>query len=97
MCYGKLTFTVKADSGAQYMLGRSANQSSFLASDKRVGNEHCYLYFKDGFWYVKDNHSANGTAVNSKDIGLNGEARLNNGDELILGHNSDSMAFKISF
>lgn len=95
--YGRLSFTIEANDNSPYMLGRSANQSSFLSKDGRVGNEHCYIFFKDGFWYVKDNHSANGTAINSRDIGLNGEHILNDGDELKLGHHPDSMAFRITF
>lgn len=94
--FGRLSFTVEAKDNERYMLGRSANQSEFLSYDGRVGNEHCYLCFKNGAWYVKDNHSSNGTAVNSRDIGLNGESILNDGDELKLGHHSDSMAFRIT-
>lgn len=94
--YGRLSFTIEAKPNEEYMLGRSANQSEFLCSDGRVGNEHCYLYFKSGSWYVKDNHSSNGTAVNSRDLGLNGESKLNDGDELKLGHHPDSMAFRIT-
>lgn len=94
--YGRLSFTIEAKDNSPYMLGRSANQSSFLSKDGRVGNEHCYIFFRDGFWYVKDNHSANGTAVNSRDIGLTGEHILNDGDELKLGHHPDSMAFRIT-
>lgn len=93
--YGRLSFTIETKDG-EYMLGRSANQSEFLRSDGRVGNEHCYLYFKNSSWYVKDNHSLNGTAVNSRDLGLNGESRLCDGDELKLGHHPDSMAFNIT-
>lgn len=94
--YGRLSFTIEAKDNEEYMLGRSANQREFLQNDGRVGNEHCYIYFRNGTWYVKDNHSANGTAVNSRDLGLNGESRLNDGDELKLGHHSDSMAFRIT-
>lgn len=54
--YGRLSFTIETKDG-EYMLGRSANQSEFLRSDGRVGNEHCYLYFKNGSWYVKDIHT----------------------------------------
>lgn len=94
--YGNFSFTIKAEDGKKYMLGRSAQQSSFLAKDGRVGNEHCYIEYTDGLWYVRDNHSANGTAVNYRDIGLDGESVLNDGDELVLGHHPDSMAFRIS-
>lgn len=78
------------------MLGRSANQGAFLSQDGRVGNEHCYLFFRNGNWFVRDNNSKNGTAVNSRDIGLNGECMLSDGDELKLGHHPDSVAFRIS-
>lgn len=94
--YGQFTFTVEANDGKSYLLGRSANQHEFLKHDPRVGNEHCYLVFKNGYWYVIDNHSSNGTAVNSQDIGLDGKRILNNGDELKLGHHPDSMAFRIT-
>ena len=93
--HGRLSFTVEAGPNT-YMLGRSANQSSFLSQDGRVGNEHCYLFYRDGNWFVKDNNSRNGTAVNSRDIGQNGEYMLSDGDELKLGHHNDSVAFRIS-
>lgn len=94
--HGDLTFTVEPTAGLQYMLGRSANQGEFLSSDGRVGNRHCYLFFRSGAWYVRDNNSANGTAVNSGDIGLGGESILQDGALLKLGHHPDSMEFKVS-
>lgn len=93
--YGSLSFTVEAGQTI-YMLGRSANQGDFLSRDGRVGNEHCYLFYRNGAWFVRDNNSKNGTAVNSEDIGLNGERMLADGDELLLGHSSDSPAFRIT-
>lgn len=93
--YGRLSFTVEAGHNT-YMLGRSAEQASFLSQDGQVGNEHCYLFYRDGAWFVKDNHSQNGTAVNSRDIGINGEFMLSDGDELKLGHRPDSIAFRIT-
>ncbi len=94
--YGKCTFSVSSDMDGEYLLGRSANQRDFLANDARVGNKHCYLSYKNGAWYVRDNDSANGTAINSVDIGLGGERLLRDGDVLKLGHHSDSMAFRVS-
>lgn len=93
--YGDFSFSITSDK-EKYMLGRSANQSEFLAQDRRVRNEHCYLFYQDGYWFVKDNNSKNGTFVNSKDIGINGTHILENGSELKLGHNDDSVAFDIS-
>ncbi|MCD7822666.1 MAG: FHA domain-containing protein [Oscillospiraceae bacterium] len=92
---GMLSFSVSQSQG-EYMLGRSANQSEFLSKDNRVSNRHCVIFFRNGSWFVRDNRSANGTAVNSCDIGDGGECRLRDGDELKLGHNSDSPVFRIS-
>lgn len=93
---GDFSFKIDAEEAkdnAPYMLGREANQSSFFKKDERVSRNHCSLVFKDGLWYVKDNNSTNGTFVNSKNIGKNGEKVLEDGDELRLGH----IIFKISF
>lgn len=92
--HGKISFSIKPNE--QYLLGRSAEQSELLRNDIRIGNEHCYIYFSNGFWYVKDNNSQNGTEVNSKQIGKNGKCILNDGDELKLGHHDDSISFKVS-
>ncbi len=93
--YGNLSFMLEAGTN-KYMLGRTANQSDFLSQDNRVGREHCYLFYRNGNWFVRDNKSQNGTMVNSRDIGENGEYMLSDGDELKLGHHNDSMAFHIS-
>lgn len=95
--YGRFSHTFKSDdSKLPILLGRSAELGDFLMADGRVGNQHCYLSYKNGAWYVTDNHSANGTAINQRDIGLNGERKLNNGDELKLGHHPDSMEFRVT-
>lgn len=93
--YGGLSFTVEREQSV-YMLGRSANQSDFLSRDKWVGNEHCCLLYRNGNWFVKDNNSKNGTLVNRQPLNINGECKLNNNDELVLGHNGDSIAFIIT-
>lgn len=95
--YEGCTFTLKAaEAITPLMLGRSAYQAEFLSRDLRVGNEHCRIDYRDGNWYVADNHSANGTAINQKDLGLDGESILRDGDELMLGHHPDSMRFQVS-
>ncbi len=94
--YGRYSFTVEPKENEEYWLGRSANQSKFLSYDGRVSNKHCYLCFKGGYWFVKNNNASNGTFVNSNYIGDYGESRLNDGDVLVLGHETDSMAFRIT-
>ena len=95
--YGRLSFTLRAgQAGLPFLLGRSAGYGDFLSQDIRVGNEHCYLAFQGGVWVVIDNHSTNGTAVNGKFLPLNGQQALHDGDELMLGHHPDSMAFRVA-
>ena len=95
--YGKLSFTLRAgQAGLPFLLGRSAGYGDFLSQDIRVSNEHCYLTFQDGAWVVIDNHSTNGTAVNKRFLDINGRQALHDGDELMLGHHPDSMAFRIA-
>lgn len=95
--YGRLSFTLHAaQRDLPFLLGRSAGYGDFLSQDIRVSNEHCYLAFQGGGWVVIDNHSANGTAVNKRFLDYNGQQALHDGDELMLGHHPDSMAFRIS-
>lgn len=93
--YGPLSFAVKSSEHIPYLLGRSANQSEYLSQDLRVGNEHCFLLCREGRWYVKDNHSSNGTAVNGEFLDPDGESPLADGDVLMLGHHADSVTFRI--
>lgn len=93
--YGIYSFKITAAEGLCYMLGREANEKEFLENDLRVGRNHCQICYRNGGWIVKDNHSSNGTAVNYRDIGEDGELELKNGDILVLGHETDSMAFKV--
>lgn len=96
--YGELSFTVTPDmvKGEPLMLGRAAYQAEFLSQDMRVGNNHCTLFYSNGNWYVQDNHSSNGTFINDIDLDYDGTALLEEGDLLKLGHNDDSMEFKVS-
>ena len=94
--YGALSVTLRADQeGLPLLLGRAAEYGSFLQQDPYVGNEHCYLTFRDGDWVVIDNHSRNGTAVNRRFLDPGGEQVLRDGDELTLGHHAASMAFRV--
>ncbi len=95
--YGSLTFTLRAgQSQLPLLLGRSAAYAEFLRQDIRVGNEHCYIDFRDGVWMVIDNHSTNGTAVNGAFLDYNGKQVLRDGDQLMLGHHGDSVLFQVS-
>ena len=92
--YGQFSYTIKK-TDVPLLLGRDATLKDFLSRDLRVSNEHCYINYENNNWIVRDNHSSNGTAVNSKDIGYGGEKVIQNGDFLKLGHHQDSMEFKV--
>lgn len=95
--YGQLSFTLRSDSRElPYLLGRSAGHAAFLRQDPRVGNEHCYLAFRAGNWMVIEKRAINGTAVNGVFLPEGGSQVLHDGDELMLGHHADSMAFRIT-
>jgi adenylate cyclase len=47
-----------------------------------ISGQHCELYFRDGYWYVRDLNSTNGVKVN----GLRVQHKLlHPGDEITLG------------
>lgn len=95
--YGSLTITLTYGmDNLPYLLGRSANHAQFFSKDPRVGNRHCELDFRNGNWYVREVKAQNGTAVNWAFLDIGGERMLHDGDELILGHHPDSMAFRIT-
>jgi hypothetical protein len=91
---GNFSYEIKKQE-VPVLLGRSAALGEILANDLRVSNEHCYIDFANGRWVVLDNHSANGTAVNSMDIGDGGKKILRSGDVIKMGHNRDSIEFKV--
>ena len=91
---GNCSFTVEETE--TYTLGRDAMQAAFLAWDRRVGHKHCTLLFKDGAWWVKDEDTKNGTFVDATLLDVNGVERLYDGCTLILGHNPDSPAFRVT-
>lgn len=95
--YGRYAFTLKAgDRELPLLMGRYAAHGDFLQQDIRVSGEHCKIEYRNGEWWVVDNHSTNGTAVNGRFLDINGEHILRSGDELMLGHHADSMAFRVS-
>ena len=58
-----------------------------------VSGKHCELSFQDGYWYVRDLGSTNGTKVNGSVISLNQRKVLRPGDEITIARRR----FKISY
>jgi adenylate cyclase len=62
------------------VLGRR-NSCDIKLSFPNVSSQHCELYFRDGYWYIRDLNSTNGVKVN----GLRVQHKLlHPGDEITL-------------
>lgn len=69
------------DKRERIMLGRDW-QCKIVVSDIQCSRMHAEVYFEQDGWWVRDNHSSNGTFVNGQIID---QARLVNGSELRIG------------
>ena len=58
-----------------------------------VSGKHCELSFQDGYWYVRDLGSTNGTKVNGTVIALNQRKVLRPGDEITIARRR----FKVTY
>jgi Nif-specific regulatory protein len=65
-----------------FTMGRVATNRIVL-KDELCSREHAEVFFREGKWRVRDNHSLNGTRVNGERI--DGEHELAPGDEIHLG------------
>jgi len=93
--YGSFQVTFSPERG-EVLLGRFAECADFLSNDLRVSNEHCYLRWRNGKWYVADNNSRNSTRLDSVIVQPGQERVLYNGAELKLGNQDDSMRFRVT-
>jgi pSer/pThr/pTyr-binding forkhead associated (FHA) protein len=74
-------------------LGRLANPqnkhhvdlSRFAAVDQGVSRIHIFLHYKEGQFFVQDNHTVNGTLVNGEPSKSGELSELHNADEIRLG------------
>ena len=77
------------------LLGRSGIGREYFQYDPRVSNEHCYIMFSEGEWYIKDNNSTNGTRKNRIPIQPQVEVNIKNGDLIKLGKSEDSVELEV--
>jgi hypothetical protein len=63
-------------------LGRSAD-STITLDDTFISAEHAVIVLRDGGWWIADQGSTNGTAVNDRPV--EGEAELRPGDIVAVG------------
>ncbi len=64
------------------VIGRDSD-CQICVTDKRVSRRHASLVVKDGFLYIKDEHSSNGTYVNG--MRINRQTLLQTGDRVRVG------------
>src|SRR6478609_4511190 len=58
-----------------------------------VSGKHCELFFKDGFWFVKDLESTNGLKVNGTRVARGGKKALLPTDTLTIGKRSFTIQY----
>ena len=96
--HGNVTFEISPEEGKkQVLLGRSAAQAELLSQDGYTSNEHCYIFYRDNSWYVRNNKPRNGTFLNDILLQPTEERKLEENDLLKLGHHANSMQFRIGF
>lgn len=68
--------------GEVVSLGRNRDNTIQVKNDSKVSRYHCKVYKRDGYYFIEDNKSANGTLVDGQ---LVTEKRLLGGEEIIVG------------
>ncbi|MGC6506975.1 MAG: FHA domain-containing protein [Myxococcota bacterium] len=68
--------------GEKYTIGRSQDNDIVIKGDSKVSRHHCKLFRRSSQFYIEDQHSSNGTVVNSE---LINERRLFGGEEIKVG------------
>ena len=82
----KITLTIKHFD----KIGRNHQQE--LKDFKTISREHCKVYFENGYWYIEDLGSTNGTFLNGKKLMPYQKARIKDEDEIKI---SSSITFEV--
>lgn len=69
---------------AETRLGR-ADENELVLTDTSVSRHHCSVIYRDGFYFVKDVGSRNGTYINEEKVGVGQELKLFHLDNVRLG------------
>ena len=73
------------------LVGRR-EQCDIILRFGNVSAHHCQLFVEQGYWFVKDLGSRNGTKVNG--IKINGRKRIDPGDELSVAKHTYELSYK---
>lgn len=75
-------FALPEERDFRFVVGRSPDCHVVLEGDAAVSRYHAFLEYREGYWYVADNQSANGVQVGGR---LVASAPLYAGRQVVLG------------
>lgn len=73
-------FTISSRTGA--VIGRKP-ESTIAISNRLVSGTHARIFFKDGAFWLEDQHSTNGTTVNGQPLAANSPVQLPDGAKIV--------------
>ena len=73
-------FTISSRTGA--VIGRKP-ESTIALSNRLVSGTHARIFFKDGAFWLEDQHSTNGTTVNGQPLAANSPVQLPDGAKIV--------------
>jgi hypothetical protein len=65
-------------------IGRDAACDLPLPGESRISRRHATVFYRNRSWFLTDNGSTNGTALNGRQLAPGEEAKLTAGDEIVL-------------
>ena len=73
-------FTISSRTGA--VIGRKP-ENTIALSNRLVSGTHARIFFKDGSFWLEDQHSTNGTTVNGQPLAANSPVQLSDGAKIV--------------
>ena len=73
-------FTISSRTGA--VIGRKP-ENTIAISNRLVSGTHARIFFKDGAFWLEDQHSTNGTTVNGQPLAANSPVQLSDGAKIV--------------
>ncbi|PZW36553.1 FHA domain-containing protein [Thermosporothrix hazakensis] len=70
---------------AEITIGRAPNSDILLSKDKLTSRRHALVTFENGQYFLRDEHSANGTFVNGQQLEENAVHQLRENDHIGIG------------
>lgn len=74
-------------------IGRDPSCHVALPDERKISRLHATVFYRDRCWFLTDNSSTNGTALNGRRLAAGEEAKLKPGDEILL---ADQILIKLT-